>query len=174
MFDQRGATLIEILVSILVLAIGLLGLAATQMMSLKNGNGSHHRYMAALAAQEIIERMRANPVGFKSGDYDGNHGLSVDLAGEDDDISGGAPSTDNNSLTPDCSSKCTPSELSDLDIYEWENLLSSNFPSATGSIKSDAGEVKVTITWKEQHTGKSYGGSSGNLDDATFEMSVEL
>ncbi|WP_444883712.1 type IV pilus modification protein PilV [Microbulbifer sp. PSTR4-B] len=174
MFDQRGATLIEVLVSILVLAVGLLGLAATQMMSLKNGNGSHHRFMAALAAQDIIERMRANPVGFKSGGYDGDHGLSVALAEEGSDISGSQPGTENNASTPDCSNKCTPAELADLDIYEWENLLASNLPSSAGSIKRSASGVEVIISWKEQHTGSKYGSGSDSLDDATFEMSVEL
>lgn len=51
MCKQRGATLIEVLVSVLVLAVGLLGLSATQVMTLKNGSGAHHRYMAALAVE---------------------------------------------------------------------------------------------------------------------------
>ncbi|WP_020411444.1 type IV pilus modification protein PilV [Microbulbifer variabilis] len=156
MHKQSGATLIEVLVSVLVLAIGLLGLASTQMMSLKNGNGSHHRYMAALAAQEIIERMRANPTGFKSGDYDSS------------DIGSSVGSS------PDCSSGCQPSQLAGLDLYEWGLLLSNNLPSATGEIVSKGGQVTVTINWKEQHTGEDYAGSKADLDDAIFEMSVEL
>ncbi|AWF79865.1 type IV pilus modification protein PilV [Microbulbifer sp. A4B17] len=159
MLKQKGATLIEVLVSVLVLAVGLLGLAATQVMSLKNGNGAHHRYMAALAAQEIIERMRANPTGTIDGEYDGTVGGSGD---------GGSSST------PDCSSACSVSELAELDLYEWELILSSNLPAATGTIAHNSGEVTVTISWSEQHTGENYGELDGGLDDATFEMIVEL
>jgi len=154
---QSGATLIEVLVSVLVLAIGLLGLASTQMMSLKNGNGAHHRYMASLAAQEIIERMRANPVAFNAGNYDrsGVGGTSVGSA-------------------PDCSSACQPSQLAGYDLYEWGALLTSNLPNGTGAISSGGGTVQVTITWDEQHTGKNYGDSSADLEDATLVISVGL
>ncbi|WP_444892735.1 type IV pilus modification protein PilV [Microbulbifer sp. TRSA001] len=165
MFKQKGATLIEVLVSVLILAVGLLGLAATQVMSLKNGNGSHHRYMAALAAQEIIERMRANPTGASDGEYDGSVGGSSSDGG-----SGGSDS----SSTPSCSSACSVSELAELDLYEWELILSSNLPSATGTIERNSGEVTVTISWSEQHTGENYGSVDGGLDNATFEMIVEL
>ncbi|WHI48803.1 type IV pilus modification protein PilV [Microbulbifer sp. JMSA004] len=177
MLKQKGATLIEVLVSVLVLAVGLLGLAATQVMSLKNGNGAHHRYMAALAAQEIIERMRANPTGTIDGEYNGSVGGSDSGDGDsgDDGSSGDGSSGDSgSSSTPDCSSACSVSELAELDLYEWELILSSNLPAATGTIAHDSGEVTVTISWSEQHTGENYGELDGGLDDATFEMIVEL
>ncbi|MFC6634566.1 type IV pilus modification protein PilV [Microbulbifer taiwanensis] len=155
MQKQRGATLIEVLISVLILAVGLLGLAATQMMSMKNGNGAHHRYMAALAAQEIIERMRANPSALEQGSYDGK-------------VDGSETSTNN------CSSSCSVNDLADRDLYEWDQVLKSNLPSATGNIARNGDEVTVTISWKEQHTGEKYGASGGAPEDATFEMIVEL
>ncbi|MFA0810497.1 type IV pilus modification protein PilV [Microbulbifer epialgicus] len=154
MRKQNGATLIEVLISVLVLAIGLLGLASTQMMSLKNGNGAHHRYMATLAAQEIIERIRANPDGFKSGKTYKNSDVTK---------------------SQDCSVGCSPDELAKLDLYEWGQLLNSNLPGAAGVAVIDSQrKTTVTITWTEQHTGKDYGGSSGGSENATFVMSVEL
>ncbi|MCX2795927.1 type IV pilus modification protein PilV [Microbulbifer thermotolerans] len=155
MKTQRGATLIEVLVSVLVLAVGLLGLAATQMMSLKNGSGAHHRYMAALAAQEIVERMRANPSGVQQGAYDGT-------------VSGTSTSSN------DCSSSCSVNELAARDLYEWDQVLKSNLPSAKGTISRNGGVVTVKIDWKEQHTGEDYGTSASALEDASFEMIVEL
>lgn len=155
MTKQRGATLIEVLVSVLVLSVGLLGLAATQMMSLKNGNGAHHRYLAALAAQEIIERMRANPSGVELGSYDGE----VDGTGDSNN---------------DCKTPCTVSELAERDLYEWGLLLKSNLPSSVGKITRNGSEITVEIKWKEQHTGKDYGSSTASSDDAYYELTVEL
>ncbi|WP_105101919.1 type IV pilus modification protein PilV [Microbulbifer pacificus] len=154
MKQQQGATLIEVLISVLVLAVGLLGVAATQTLSLKNGNGANQRYMAALAAQDIVERMRANPSGLEQGSYDG---------------------TVNGSETQQtCATACSVTELASLDLYEWGRLIQTNLPSATGTIGRNAGEVTVTIAWKQQHTGKNYGSSNGGAEDANFTMIVEL
>jgi type IV pilus assembly protein PilV len=58
--DQRGVTLLEVLVSILVLSIGLLGYAGLQMISLKNNNSAYQRSQATLLTNDIVDRMRAN------------------------------------------------------------------------------------------------------------------
>ncbi len=57
---QRGVTLIEILITLLVLAIGLLGLAAIQGFSLKAGHTSYLRTQATNFAYEVADHARAN------------------------------------------------------------------------------------------------------------------
>lgn len=57
---QRGVTLIEILITLLVLAVGLLGLAALQGVSLKTGQVSLYRTQATNLAYEVIDHARAN------------------------------------------------------------------------------------------------------------------
>ena len=57
---QRGVTLIEILITLLVLAVGLLGLAALQGISLKTGQVSLYRTQATNLAYEVIDHARAN------------------------------------------------------------------------------------------------------------------
>lgn len=57
---QRGLTLIEILVTLLVLAIGLLGLAALQGFSLQSGQASYFRTQATNMAYEVADFTRAN------------------------------------------------------------------------------------------------------------------
>jgi type IV pilus assembly protein PilV len=57
---QRGATLIEIMVSILVMAIGLLGLASLQINAMKFQKTSSQRSEATQAAADLGERMRSN------------------------------------------------------------------------------------------------------------------
>ena len=57
---QRGTTLIEIMVAIVVMAIGLLGLASLQVNALKHQKTASQRSEAVQAAYDLGERMRAN------------------------------------------------------------------------------------------------------------------
>src|SRR5262249_56408603 len=57
----RGFTLIEALVALLVLSIGLLGVAALQLTSLRSNPSSSFRSQATLLAYDVVDRMRANP-----------------------------------------------------------------------------------------------------------------
>jgi type IV pilus assembly protein PilV len=66
---QRGMTLIEILVAIVVLSIGLLGLAGLQLKGLQVGQGSTYRWQAAILAEDIADRMRADRANALGGLY---------------------------------------------------------------------------------------------------------
>lgn len=57
---QRGFTLVEVLVALIVLAIGLLGLAQLQARGLKFNQDAYVRSQATTLAYEIIDRMRSN------------------------------------------------------------------------------------------------------------------
>ncbi|WP_444918934.1 type IV pilus modification protein PilV [Microbulbifer sp. JMSA003] len=181
MHKQKGATLVEVLVSVLIIAVGLLGLASTQVMSLKSGNNAHHRYMATLAAQEIIERMRANSAAFSTGGYDGtvpstdtSTETGTDTSTETGTDTSTDTSTDEVDSTPSCASKCTSAQMASLDLFEWGKLLSDNLPDAEGRIVRNSGEVTVTISWSEQNSGKDYGSGASASKKTTYEMTVEL
>lgn len=58
----RGMSMIEVMVSVLVLAVGLLGVAAMQSLALRGGQSSLETSQAVMAANSIIEAMRANPM----------------------------------------------------------------------------------------------------------------
>lgn len=66
---QRGASLIEVLVAILVLSIGLLGMAALQARALKANMSSLHRSQAVMLSHYILEAMRIDREAAKAGDY---------------------------------------------------------------------------------------------------------
>lgn len=61
--QARGISLIEVMVSVLVLAVGLLGIAAMQSLALRGGQGSMETSQAVMQTTSIIEAMRANPTG---------------------------------------------------------------------------------------------------------------
>lgn len=78
--SQRGASLIEVLITVLILAIGLLGLSALQLTSLKNNQSAMQRSVAVLQSYTIVEAIRAEPEMAKRGDF--NIGFN-DKAGSD-------------------------------------------------------------------------------------------
>ncbi len=57
--SSRGFTLVEILVALVILSIGLLGIAALQLRSLQNSHASFERSIASLQARDLVERMWA-------------------------------------------------------------------------------------------------------------------
>ncbi|MGI0120413.1 type IV pilus modification protein PilV [Zooshikella sp. RANM57] len=69
MLDFLAYYLIEVLVTVLVIGIGLLGLAGLQSVSMKNTYQSSQRSQVIWLAHELIERMRANPEGTQGNWY---------------------------------------------------------------------------------------------------------
>ena len=68
--QQRGASLIEVLIAVLVLAIGLLGIAAMQATALRSSQSAYVRSQGVVNTYSIIDAMRANRGGAKAGSYD--------------------------------------------------------------------------------------------------------
>lgn len=60
MIYQRGFTLIEVLIAMIILAIGLLGLAAMQAVSLRDNQDAYYYQQATLLAYEMQDRIRGN------------------------------------------------------------------------------------------------------------------
>ncbi len=61
---QRGFTLVEVLVTIIIMSIGLLGVAGLQLASMRSNHSAYLRTQATLAAYDLIDRMRADPASF--------------------------------------------------------------------------------------------------------------
>jgi type IV pilus assembly protein PilV len=75
-------TLVEVLVTLVLISVGLLGVAALQLTTLKNNQESYVRSQAAMLAADILDRMRSNQTGFNAGNYDmANDATGFDQAG---------------------------------------------------------------------------------------------
>jgi type IV pilus assembly protein PilV len=100
---RGGFTLIEALVALLVISIGLLGVAALQLTSLRSNHASAMRSQATVLAYDIVDRMRANRTAALAGNYNialGATATAGTVAGDDviawkQNISRTLPATDN-------------------------------------------------------------------------------
>jgi type IV pilus assembly protein PilV len=116
----RGFTLLEVLISILVVAFGLLGIAGLQAFALKNNQSASYRTVATALANDIIDRIHANPLGADQGHY--NKSAIADY-----ETGAGI----------DCSGMCTPEQLASRDRYEWEQLVKTALPGGVGIVCVD-------------------------------------
>lgn len=57
---QAGFSMLEVLVTILIMSVGLLGLAGLTAASMRNNHGAYHRTQAVWLAYDVADRMRAN------------------------------------------------------------------------------------------------------------------
>lgn len=67
---QRGATLLEVMIAVLVLAIGMLGIAALQATALRNSQSSFERSQAVILTYSLLDAMRADMDNARAGAYD--------------------------------------------------------------------------------------------------------
>lgn len=118
---QKGFTLLEIMISVFVLSVGLLGLAGLQMTGLKNNHSAQIRTEATVQAYDILDKMRLNKVAAKAGNYD--------IA-----LTASAPSG---------------TTLEDTDRASWLTNLVNALPTGDGAIATAAGVTTVTVQWDD-------------------------
>jgi len=103
--SQRGFTLVEILVTVVLVSVGLLGVAALQLTTLRGNQDAYVRSQASVLASDILDRMRVNPFGFRTDAYKvtfNGTGDPATRAGKDlkdwqDEIDRSLPGTDEES-----------------------------------------------------------------------------
>lgn len=75
----RGVGLIEVLIAVLIMGIGMLGIAALQATSLRNSQSSLERSNAVIQSYAILDAMRANLQGVAGGEYSELRTMQCDL-----------------------------------------------------------------------------------------------
>lgn len=134
--DQRGFTLLEIMVSLVILAIGLLGLAGMQSVSVINNHAALMRSEASLLSYDIMDRMRANREHARTtSNYLSNFNEAA-------------------SSYPLCNTPpCSPSMLANHDLNQWKTDVSAQLPGGEAEIAREnlpSGVLYVvTLRWDE-------------------------
>lgn len=133
---QKGITLIESLVALLVLSIGLLGTAHLMATGIKHSNGSYARTQATYYAESIAERMRANPNAISSGfEYHDKKSSTTDCTTPPATFCATKHGTSTEATT------CTAPQLATFDMFQ----ISCGLDGATG-LKADLPSGSASIT----------------------------
>lgn len=131
---DAGFSMLEILVTLFVIAIGVLGTASLQTLALKMSKGGQFRSQAVILGLDLIERIEANNPSAIAGSY--------------------APATLPTDYPKDCrTAYCLPSELATYDLVQFKNRMESQLPGASVTISfAGAGPFTYTIqiNWEER------------------------
>lgn len=151
---ESGISLIEVLISVLVIAVGLLGIAGLQLSIIKANHSAELRALAISQVNNIIDRMQANYEGVEAGHYDN---------------ASGTPSK------PSCTT-CTVSETATKDINEWNTTNSFLLPNGQGTVSKNGDTHTVTLFWDNERTGATGLNCSGDseVDLTCLRFEVKL
>lgn len=167
---QSGFSFIEILVSVLIMSVGLLGLGGLQIAGVKGSSNAHYRTTAAMLAQNLGDRMRSNREAVKKGYYEKAVACST------------TPLICRKSGT-----ECSTQELAKFDIYEIkcgisvesrpreggvQNLLPNGNMAITCknkcAVTDKRREMEIKISWNEQQLDKD------ESPDETLEREMKV
>jgi len=141
---QRGVSLIESLVALLILALGVLGLAGLQAGTLAQARNANARAAAVQMANDLMERMRLNagmarqlPAVSIASLYEIDWGVLSEKA-------------------PDCHSRpCTGAELARHDLSQWKQSWQTVLPGADARVfhsRTDPTQLGVMLGWSDVGT----------------------
>jgi len=145
---ETGATLIEVLIAMVVLAIGLLGLAGLQATSIQSNHSAYYRSQATLLANDLADRMRANRTA----------ALTTAYVTDFKD-----PST-SHSVTGTTAEK---------DVAEWLNQLAKTLPEGTGKVEKNSTLVTISIRWNDTR-GQIKKSGDNDTHNQTFAYRTEI
>ena len=125
---HKGFTLVEILVSLLILSVGMLGMAGLQISGMRNSATSSYRTDATQLSYDIVDSIRANTLA-----VDGNVFEEIEVD-HDDTLVDPQKSCLQTSTTATVSS-CTSAEMAAVDLYDWITRVRQKLPNASVSIQ---------------------------------------
>jgi type IV pilus assembly protein PilV len=127
----RGFTMVEAMVALVVLAVGMLGIAGLYVSTLRSGGGSINRMQAVNLASDLGDRIRANRT------------ANVAYAG----------AAANNNCYGAASVNCSPALMAANDLLVWQQQITAILPGGTGVVAVNGAAApytyQITISWTE-------------------------
>lgn len=135
----RGFSLLEALVALVVLSVGMLGIAGLYLESLRSGRVTILRSQAVTLASDLADRIRANRLGAA------NYAHAVD--DEPEEVA----------ACIDAVGACTPAQMAETDKAQWAAAVATALPGGAAQVVVNAATAPdtytITITWVEPGIG---------------------
>lgn len=150
---HRGTSLIEVLVSLVIISVALLGGVGMQLRALQLGKSSEFRNQAVLLASDLAERMEANKEAAASAMLDGAYAVAKTSA---------PPSS-----MPSCSTACTAAQQAALDLYQWQTQIASLLPGSAWAVRQtthgNPNSYEISIEWADGHGDQAFGSNVSDV-----------
>jgi len=129
---QQGFSLMEVLITILIVSFGLLGMAALIISGARSNNIAHYRSVASKQTEDIADRMRANRAGLIAGAYDALTATTPDSV--------------------DCvTNACSETQIATYDHAQWNTANAQLLPAGVGTVDGTvATGYRITLRWTEK------------------------
>lgn len=136
---QTGFSLVEVLIALVIMSVGMLGIAGLYVQSMQAGRTSMFRHHAVTIAGDVADRIRANPTA-------GVAYIAADAGIDNGCVAGGV--------------NCTADQMAASDILLWTDQVEDVLPTGTVTIAFDNAAVPPTYTiavgWTEPGETPSY------------------
>ena len=131
---QSGFSLVEVLIALVIMSVGMLGIAGLYVQGMQAGRTSMFRHHAVTLAGDVADRIRANPTA----------GVAYNHAAN-------ATGANNNCVTGGVD--CNPAAMAGNDIFLWQAQADDTLPAGDVAVVFDAGlnppTYQITISWNE-------------------------
>lgn len=153
---EQGFSILEVLIAVVVIALGLLGIASLQAAAVSNTTATHAESVVATESYNLVARMRANKAFWKKELNDPATGITeitVKKVGSSVEITGADVGSE-----VDCNTAvCTPRQMARRDLREWAQGIAGNLEFYQAVIKIPASGfpkyLDVDIQWASRQNG---------------------
>jgi type IV pilus assembly protein PilV len=142
---SAGFSLVEVLVALIVLSVGLLGIAKMEALALSNTSVASRRSLASIEAASLADSMHAN-----RGYWSTAANVAITVAGTQ------VTNAPGNTGANCAAAACAAVDLASYDLQSWANALNSLLPddqATVGCNQATPLECTITIQWSEQAIG---------------------
>jgi type IV pilus assembly protein PilV len=167
-YHTRGFTLLEVLVALVIISIGVIGIAAMQATALAGTHTSQAESIVALEARSLADAMLANPAYWASTNVPPSE-IDITWTG----TTNPTPSINNSALSTGtaCNSgtPCVSSDMAGYDLTQWAGELIQQVPSATKvaincviATTTVPAACTIQVNWTQKATAAINGGTQSN------------
>ncbi|OUS30399.1 type IV pilus modification protein PilV [Thalassotalea sp. 42_200_T64] len=132
---QRGFSLLEVLISMLIITFGMFGVAKLQLNALRDVQNAHYASKAASFATQMAEQITANSTALENYQLAANQQVSASV---------------------NCSStSCSSGNIAKYDLQLWQQKIANALPFGQAEIITTAHTANIIVRWDQNRNGSS-------------------